>query len=209
VNRFSYYHILMLIAIVLLVRASVEAQVGRTSVTLKGTVSETIALSILPSSTNGNIHREAAASGSTMRITLKGTDAKSPVIRVPLILRSNSSFRISATVEAKAGELTQMSVIDVRSTGSMVSPGVIGDLKVPPELDGRGLDESAPSATSPLPLDISRPLLVLSGPRISLGGRLDSSNNALQITLLIHVNPHPTRGWLIDLTFSGSTINIL
>ena len=46
-----------------------------------------------------------------MRMTLSGDEAKSPVIRVPLLVRSNSSFKISAVFESKTAELTQLSVI--------------------------------------------------------------------------------------------------
>lgn len=177
----------MLIAVVLLVPASIAAQ---TSATLNGRVSETVALSV---STNSKVGVDVVSNGSTVRMTLSGAHAD-PVIRVTLLVRSNSAFKISAAVESSTLELTKLSVVDVRATGSLVSPAAISDLNVP--------DESAT-------LDVSRPFLVLSGPRISLGGTLDSPNNALQITVLLRMRPQPTRGWLVHLTFSGSPISIL
>ncbi len=48
--------------------------------------------------------------------------------------------------------------------------------------------------------DTSQPLLVLSGPRVSLGGTLNSPNNALQITVLIRLSP-PAQQWTAQLTF--------
>ena len=201
-NRLSYGHFLTLISIVVLVPAGVNAQAGGSSVTLRGTVSETVALSTLPNFSSGNI--EVVNSGSTVRLTLSGTDTESPVIRVPLVVRSNSAFKITAGVESTTALLTELSVVDVRATGTWVSPRAISELNVPQQLDRRGFDEK----TSIPPLDLSRPLLVLSGPRVSLGGTLDSPNNALQITLLIRMKPQPTGSWLVHLTFSGTALNI-
>ena len=184
----------------LLVAAGVEAQTGR--VTLTGAVSETVALSVPPNLTHGNVDTSMVSSGNTVRITLSGAEAEAQVIRVPLLVRSNSSFRISAAVESNGALLTQLSVIDVRATGMLVSPQAVSELNVPRQFDLRGSDESASSALNLL--DVSRPMLVVSGPRVSLGGTLASPNNALQITLLIRVNPQPAPGWLVHLTFAGT-----
>lgn len=164
---------------VFFVCASVEAQ---TSVTLRGTVSETVALSVAPTFTHGNME-VVSTGGNTVRITLSGTDAEVPVIRVPLLVRSNSGFKVSAVVESQTAVLTDLSVIDVRPTGRLVPPGIVGAL-IKPKID----------------LDVSRPLLVLSGPRISLGGTLVSSNNALQVTLLVRMKPQQVNGWMAHLT---------
>jgi hypothetical protein len=172
-------------ALLLLVPAVVHAQRG--SVTLQGTVSEFVALSILPNFTHKNIDVNVVSSGSTVRLTLSSTNAEFPVIRVPLLVRSNSSFKISAVVESQTAVLTHLSVIDVHPTGSLVSPGVVNAV-VKPEVD----------------VNASQPWLVLSGPRISLGGTLDSPNNALQATVLIRMRPQPGRGSLVHLTFTAT-----
>ena len=177
-----YMPILMLIAVVFLVPTTVEAQ---TSVALKATVSETVALSVLPSIQN-NIDMGVVSSGSTVRVTLSGTGATSAVIRVPLIVRSNTSFRISAALESKTAELVDLSVVGVHATGSLVSPAVIRALEISPQLD-----------------------LLLSGPRISLGGTLDSPNNGLQVTLLIRMKPQPARDWLVHLTLVGTAAPLI
>ena len=172
-----YMPILILMAVMFLVPANVEAQ---SSVTLNGRVSETVALSVLPSIQN-KIDMDVVSSGSTVRITLSGTGAASPVIRVPFVVRSNSGFRISAAVDSKTAELVDLSVAGVHATGSLVSPAAIRALEISPQLD-----------------------LLLSGPRISLGGTLDSPNNGLQVTLLIRMKPQPGRDWLVHLTLVGT-----
>jgi hypothetical protein len=181
--------VFVLMAVLFLVPACVEAQ---SSVTLHGTVSETVALSVLPNFTHSNIDMNAMSSGSTVRLTLSSTNAEFPVIRVPLLVRSNSGFKISVVVESQMAVLTHLSVIDVRPTGSLVPPEVVNAL-VRPEVDVNG----------------SQPLLVLSGPRVSLGGTLNSPNNALQVTLLIRMKPQPGRGSLVHLTFTGTAAPLI
>ena len=172
--------IFTLMAVLFIAPAIVEAQTGR--VALTATVSETVALSVAPtfSQTNVNI---VSSGGNTLRITFSGDDE---VIQVPLLVRSNSSFKISADFESTT-ELTQLSVIDVHATGSLVSPQAVNAIK--------NID-----------LDLSRPLLVASGPRVSLGGTLNSPNNALQITLLIRLQSQPTHGSLTLVATAGPPV---
>jgi hypothetical protein len=150
-------HLLTLIAVGVLVPGVVKAQ---NSVTLKATVSETVTLST-PESIGNN--------GNTVRITLPSSD--SPVIRVPLLVRSNIGFKITALVQSQTAVLSELSVADVRATGRLVSPQIVNALQVKPQLDP----------------DASQPLFVVSGPRVSLGGTLNSPGNAVQITVLIRL----------------------
>jgi len=186
-----------LIAVLLLVPAGAKAQTG--GVTMKSTVSETVALSVVPNSTQSNVVADVMSSGNTVQITLSGAATDAAVIRVPLLVRSNSSFKISAAVESKTADVAQLSVTDARATGTLVSPQAVSALNVPRQFDVRGLDESTSPALNLL--DNSRPVLVVSGPRVSLGGTLASPNNALQITLLIRFHPQPAPGSSIHLTF--------
>ncbi|HEU4933530.1 MAG TPA: hypothetical protein VFT48_15705 [Pyrinomonadaceae bacterium] len=194
-------YVFTLFAVLLLVPAGVEAQTG--GVTMTSTVSETVALSVLQNS----IHGDVVSTGNTVRITLSGAETDAPVISVPLLVRSNSSFKISAAVESNTAEVTQLSVTDVRATGTLVSPQAISEFNVPRQFDVRGLDDSTSSV--PNLLDPSRPVLVASGPRVSRGGTLVSPNNALQITLLIRLKPQAARGWLAHLTFVGTAGSLI
>lgn len=154
-----------------------EAQTGR--VTLQGRVSEIVALSV-PDSRAGNV--EVLNSGNTVRLTLSGSDAE---VRVPLLVRSNTKFKISAVFESQTAVLSQLSVIDAVATGALTSSNAVKALAITPQFQ---------------PLDQSEPSVVFSGPRVSLGGTLQSLNNALQVTLLIRVQPQPARDWLAHLT---------
>ena len=194
-SRLKCRHVFTLVAVLLFVPAGVKAQ----TVTMRSTVSEVVALSVLPNSTPTDVETNVSSTGNTVRITLSGGNADAPVIRVPLLVRSNSSFKISAAVESNTAEVTQLSVVDARATGTFVSPNAISDLNVPRQFDVRGLDESTSSVLSLL--DLSRPVLLASGPPVSRGGTLASPNNALQITLLIRLKPQPARDWQVHLTF--------
>ena len=168
--------LLTLSAVGVFVPAGVNAQ---NSVTLTARVSETVALSVAPNSIG------AVSDGNTVRLTLSGTD--SPVIRVPLIVRSNTGFKITAVFESQTAVLSELSVADVRATGRLVSPHIVNGLHDKPQLNP----------------DTSQPLFVVSGPRVSLGGTLNSPNNAVQITVLIRLKPEPLRASPIRLTFAA------
>lgn len=179
--RPRYRRLFTLVAVLLGVPTIAAAQTSSSAATLRGTVSETVALSIAPDWTRSDVH--AVTTGGTLRMTLSGEGAGSSVIRVPLLVRSNSAFKISGKVESTTAQLTQLSVMDVRATGRLVAPEAIDNLQIRPELD------------------LASPFVLLSGPRVSLGGTLNSPNNALQITLLIRVKSDSVGGWLAHLTF--------
>ena len=157
-----------LVAMLCLVPASVAAQ---SAVTLRATVSETVALSVAPTFSASNA-QVVSSGGNTVRITID--DSNDAVIRVPLLVRSNTDFKISANLESTV----DVSVSDVHPTGGLVSPNVVNALEV----------------------NVTQPMLVITGPRVSTGGTLASPTNALQITVLIHLKPQLSRG-LVHLTF--------
>jgi len=152
--------LLTLIAVGVLVPAGVKAQ---SSVIMKATVTEAVTLSAQPG--NANVVSRGA---NAVDVTLSDE-----ILRLPLLVRSNTGFKISATLASKTAVLSELSVEDVRATGTLVSPQVVDALHFNPQLDP----------------DLSQPLLVLSGPRISIGGTLHSPNNALEITVLIRLKP--------------------
>jgi len=173
--------LLTLIAVVLLVPAGVKAQ---SSVTLKATVSEVVTLSS-PDAIG------AVSNGNTVRLTLPSSD--SPVIRVPLLVRSNIGFEITAVFDSETAGLSELSVADVQATGRFVSPQIVNAVQVEPQLNP----------------NTSQPLFVVSGPRVSLGGTLNSPNNALQITVLIRLKPERPRESPVHLTFVARPVSLI
>lgn len=184
-TRLRCSRFLTLTAVVLLASAGAAAQTGR--VTIQANVSETVALAVAPDFARGAVDADVMSTGNTVRITLSSTNAQNPVIRVPLLVRSNSSFKISA-VDSPTASIAQLSIAGVRATGNLVSPAAVNGLHVPDRID----------------LDDSREVVLVSGPRVSLGGTLNSPNNALQITVFIRLAPQPTHGSLVHLTFAAT-----
>lgn len=198
-SRLRCWRIFTLIGALFLLPASSAAQTGQ--VTLQGRVSETVALSVVPSFSHGKVSSQVLSGGNSVRLTLSSSDAEPAIVRVPLLVRSNSGFKISAVFESNTAALTQLSVIDADVTGVLASPYAANALRVTPQFDLRSLGEGA---SAPLSMDISKPLLVFSGPRVSLGGTLQSPNNALQVTLLIRLHPQPDRGGSSHLTLTAT-----
>jgi len=178
-------HLLMFIALGVVVPAGVKAQ---NSVRLKATVSETVTLSVAPNAIDDGV---VTGSGNTVRITWSG--GKSPVIRVPLLVRSNTGFKITAVFESQTAVLSELLVADVRATGRLVSPQIVSGFHVGPQLNP----------------DTSQPLLVASGPRVSLGGTFNSPNNALQITVLIRLKPEQPHESPVHLTFVATPVSLI
>jgi hypothetical protein len=179
--------IFTLLGVLVFVCASAEAQTVR----LTASVSETVTLSIAPTFTPGNVG-VVSSGGNTVRITISGDDAASPVIRVPLLVRSNSGFKISAVFESQTAQLAQLLVTDAHATGKLVSPHIVSALEKSREVER----------------DVSQPLLVLTGPRVSTGGTLTSPNNALQVTVLIRLKQPPPAGSVVHLTFIGQPVSL-
>ncbi|HJT30029.1 MAG TPA: hypothetical protein VJ784_21610 [Pyrinomonadaceae bacterium] len=130
-----------------------------------------------------------SAPSNIVSLTFSGDEQ---IVRVPLLIRSNTSFKISAIFESKTAVLSELSVDDVRATGGLVSPQVVNAVHVNPHLDP----------------DLSQPLLVLTGPRVSLGGTLNSPNNALQITVVIRLRPEQPRE-PIHLTLAATPVSLI
>jgi hypothetical protein len=181
--------LLTLIAVGVLVPAGVKAQ---NSVTLRATVSEVVTLSGSPTSAPSNTI-VVNHGGNTVEVTVADGNPASQVIRVPLLVRSNTGFKISATFESKTAVLSQLTMGEVRATGRLVSPQIVNSVRVKPQIDP----------------DTSQPLLVASGPRVSLGGTLDSPNNALQITVLIHLEQLRPRDSSLRLTFVATPVSLI
>ena len=168
--------LLTLIAVGVFVPAGIKAQ---SSVIMRATVSEIVTLSVSPTTTPSNV----------VSLTLSGDEE---VIRVPLRIRSNTSFKISAFFESKTAALSQLTMGEVRATGRLVSPHIVNSVRVKPQLDP----------------DTSQPLLVLTGPRVSLGGTLTSPDNALEITLLIRLKQERPRE-PIHLTLAATPVSLI
>src|SRR5678815_2039407 len=86
---------------------------AQSSVIMKATVTEAVTLSAQPG--NANVVSRGA---NAVDVTLSGDE----ILRLPLLVRSNTGFKISATFASKTAVLSELSVEDARATGTLVSP---------------------------------------------------------------------------------------
>ena len=188
------------IAVMLLMSARTFAQ--NAGVVLNGVVSKTVTISvprILPPNT---IKTDVVNTGNRVDITFSSAD-KNGLVRFPLLVRSNCGFKITAVLNSNSAVVTQVVITSVQGTGPLVSKQAVRDLNIVRRFDARGPEEKVfPGSVG---LELSDSLLVLSGPRISLGGTLDSPGNALEIVFLIHLKSDsgPVRSHLTLLATPG------
>jgi hypothetical protein len=203
VNWLKYGNYWMVASVVVLLPVMAQGQTGAASVTEKAHVSETVALSVSPNSPQDNVRIEAQSDVKALTLTLSGSATDVATVRVPILIRSNTGYAISARVQSRAATLANFAVLDARPIGRFVAPDAFANLNVARELDGRAANGTVETAS--WPLNLSSPLAILSGPRISLAGTLNSPDNALEVTLLITVKPDAgADSWLLRLTLSGS-----
>lgn len=165
---------------------------------MKGSVSQVVVLSVSPSAMHENIQSETVAEGNSLRVLLSGNGHGSEEIRVPLLLRSNSGYSVSARVESQSVIVDQLSVKDVRGTGRFVAPEAINVTVSPPH------DPLFSKPNNSL-LELSKNVTLFSGPRISLAGTLNSPDNALEVFIVIRVTPVKQAGsWQLSLTLSST-----
>lgn len=203
VNWLKYRNYWMVAGVMVFLPVMAQGQTGAGSVTVKANVSETVALSVSPNSPQDNVRIDAHNDLKALTLTLSGSGPDVVAVRVPILIRSNIGYVISTLVQSQAVTLANFAVLDARPTGRFVAPDAIANLNVARALDSRTTNGTIQPAS--LPLNLSAPLAILSGPRVSLAGTLNSADNALEVILLIVVKPDAgADSWLLRLTLSGS-----
>ena len=187
----------------MLLPTTAHAQTSIGSITLRANVSETVALSVSPNLPRGNVQVEGHSNLSSLTLTLSGASNDQVSVSVPILIRSNTGYKLSGLLQPQAATLANFVVVDARPTGRFVAPESFANLNVAPELDSRKKNGIIQFAS--LSLNHSSPLTILSGPRVSLAGTLNSADNALEVILLVVVKPDVgADGWSVRLTLSGS-----
>ncbi|MBV9926784.1 MAG: hypothetical protein JOZ96_17325 [Acidobacteria bacterium] len=179
-----------LLTAMLCVTCVARGQTGGGSVRMSGVVSETVSLSISqPSEAPGLLVDTTRNADGSVTVVVNGSARDPQEIRVPVLIRSNSAYRLFASAEARGADLSSLLVDGARATGSSVAPDA-GDLHVSTTL----LDHPNLSARTEL----------FGGPRVSLGGTLQSPHNALEVILTLSVEPRAEgRDWTVELLLSA------
>jgi hypothetical protein len=123
---------------------------------------------------------------------------------IPVQVRSNVGYKLLATATAGGSDLSSLLVVGARPTGSLAAPDAAEALGVAAAFDGRGRAGGSFPNDFGRP-DLSTPVELLSGPRVSAGGTLLSPHNALEVVLSATVEPHADKeGWTLVLLLSAT-----
>ena len=170
---------------------------------MRGSVSKTVTLSLSPHAPHAGVGLNSSENGGALKLVLSGSEFKRN-LQVAILIRSNAAYNIKASVQSQTALLTQLQVLSVEATGPLVAGDAVTGVAVRRQFDKRRsgflADEENVST-----IDASVPFTIFSGPRISVGGALDSSHNALKVTLLLSVQAIAAEeSWTIDLKLQGS-----
>ncbi len=183
--------------------ATVCAQSRSGSMDVRASVSKTVSLSLAQDVSPTGVDLNAFRNDGALSLVLSGVGIESN-LQVAILIRSNTAYNISASVRSDAAVLTQLKVLSVEATGKSVAADAVTSVSVRRAFDRRpGVSRAGARDLSTS--DASVPFVMLSGPRISLGGGLDSPQNALKVVLLLSVQPEVSAGsWTIDLKLQGN-----
>ena len=197
----------LVLAATLCLMCVARAQTGG-SVRMSGGVSETVALSIpqgAEASASGVSVNTSQNADRSLTVVISGTARELTEVRIPVQIRSNTGYRLFTKAQAGGSNLSSLRVVEARPTGSFVARDAAEALSVAAAFDGR-----RGAFNSNLPGGPGRPNLsalseLLSGPRVSLGGTLQSPQNALEVTLSPAIEPRGhDRVWTIELLLSAT-----
>ena len=192
--------------VVLLLPFMVRGQSHSAPVTINASVSETVALSVDQPFAENNVRIESHGAGKTLGLTLSGSSTDVMAVRVPILIRSNTSYRISALVQSQTATLVNFAVIGARPTGRFAAINAVASLNIARELDS--LSPNGRMQTPFMPLNLSSSFSILSGLRVSLAGTLSSMDNALEVTVLIAAKPAAgADDWTLHLILTASPGN--
>ncbi len=188
-NRFCCSAVAIFVAVVCL-PVLIQAQTG--AVTVQASVSEVVALSASSNFAVPNVQVTGAADRKSLTVDLTGSGAGEQTFRLPVLIRSNSSYSISSLVRSESVGSVTLAPLDARATGRFVaSDAAASVVTTNPDVSTR--------------LDLSAPSSIFQGSRVSLAGTLDSPENAVEVTLLVTVSPEAKSAhWRLQLMLSAT-----
>ncbi|MFL6331976.1 MAG: hypothetical protein ACJ754_01375 [Pyrinomonadaceae bacterium] len=194
-----YARLSLLLIVMLCLTGAARAQSGGGSVRMSGVVSETVALSITQGAWEPGVSVTTTRNADrSLTVTLSGTTRELTQLSLYVQVRSNADYRLYAKAEAGDSNLSSLLVTGARPTGDLVVPGAAEAVSVAAAFDAV---HGAERFKRP---DLSAPTELLSGPRASLGGTLQSPHNAVEVVLSMTVEPRADgQGWTVGLLLSA------
>lgn len=187
----------ILVVFLLLAAPRVCAQAGASSVRLSGQVSGAAAVSVHEArdASEGARVSFARVDTNSVAVTISGSGDGTTRVTLPVKLRSNVGFELSASLLSADDLTVALSVDGVEVTGKFVHAAALAAIKA-----DEGLAAPLKTAQHQTPL-----VNILSGPPVSSAGTFDSPDNAIEVSLVVDVKP-PTSGapWSARLTLTAA-----
>lgn len=187
----SFSVLSLALTLTMLLAAEVLGQSGPASITVNGQVSEAVFVSVAPGAQLSDAQMLLTYSNlgpRSLRLSISTTGSDVRRISIPIQLRSNVPFALSASANLSATTLRGLCVTGARTTGRFVAADAARAVNM------AGCETQTAAARPPSlnrgALPFSSPYTLLNGPRISLAGTFDTPFNALEVTLLVEVAPH-------------------
>jgi len=197
-------HTCLIAAFVTLGSLPLSAQQASGSVTVKGQVSAVAAVSARSAArvVKGDARVSSESAGTHgLTLSLSGARGGETQVEIPVQLRSNAEFALTASCTTRGTTLSGLYVVEVGRAGASVYPGAAARVEVSQVFDGRP-GTRAPRGGRP---ELSSPAMLLTGPPISMGGTLNSPGNMIEVVLRVVLTaPDSGDGWEAELNLSAA-----
>lgn len=196
----------LFLALILIFVGASAGQAQSNSIALSGRVSGFVGIASVQNAQvlGGEASIVPTNNGHTLAVSLNGSGSQPTEIRVPVQIRSNVGYTLAASAKLNGASHSQLLVTSARSTGRFAAIDVVEALHIGDLFDARtntGMFQLA--GINSASLDLSSPVTLLSGSRVSLAGTLSSPDNALEVIInFIVTPPRGSQRWSADLLLS-------
>jgi hypothetical protein len=185
----SFVVLSIALAFAILLATEAKGQIGAASIAVNGQVSEAVFVSIAPGAGLSNeslsiIYSNLDKQTIRLSISTSGSDTGGR-ITIPLQLRSNAGYTLSALANSNATWLGGLCIAGVRATGRHVARAAVNATNMAACAEETASVQTRNANRSTW--KFSSPSTLLQGPLISLSGTPDSPFNALEVLLVLEV----------------------
>lgn len=177
------------LTLTLLLACAAKGQSAHASVSIGGSVSETVFLSIAPNAQTTDsetLVSYVSINARTILVSIKTSGSHTRHISVPLQIRSNAGYTLSYSASGIGTALRGLRVQEARATGKFVAIDAVEAIDVAAEFDATTATarmRRASQGVSHFPSAVT----LLTGTRISRAGTYDSPHNAVEVALVAEI----------------------
>lgn len=190
---FQFTHLYLIVAFVMLSSSPLRAQSAGQRVVVTGQVSGVAAVTLgsVERLAGNDVQVSAVKAGHDLVLSLSGARGGETSLELPIQLRSNAEFALTASCATSAAKLSALSVVEVDGAGPFVHAGAAARVRT--HADGAR--------------DFSSPVTILTAPPISMAGTLDSPGNMIEVKLRVVISPQDgEQGWRVEVKLAPARL---